>query len=433
MRPADTTAPTEPTEPTAPTEPTGVTAPAGPVGVTAPADEEARLAAPLERFAALHAATLRGSRGGVVDLSYPNPLVHRDPRGFDLLRTLTASVGQSELQYTPFGGGTLARRRTAAALSRRLGLRLGHRDLLLTPGATAALNTALAALFEPGEEVLVVTPCWMDYFLYAHRLGLRARPVPSGAGKRLDLTALAAAIGPDTAGVIISQPVCPTGVLHDADELTGLADTLRAAATRFGRAPVLISDEVHRDQNWGGAPFTSPMQVYPDTVSVYSYGKAWSLQGQRTGYLALGPGLRRREETRVRAERALRSMGHCAPTALMQRLVLELADLDPDCGDLRADQVRLRALMTDLGYRVVGGGATGFLYAECPYGLGGWEFVELLAAHGLIAMPSELFHEEGHFRVALNTGPDRFDDVGRRLRAAFEEARERGRPHTNSS
>ncbi|MGW2547867.1 hypothetical protein ACWC5I_45125, partial [Kitasatospora sp. NPDC001574] len=102
MRPADTTASTgatAPVEPTAPTEPTDVTAPAGPAGVTGPADEEARLAAPLERFAALHAATLRGSRGGVVDLSYPNPLVHRDPRGFDLLRTLTASVGQSELQY----------------------------------------------------------------------------------------------------------------------------------------------------------------------------------------------------------------------------------------------------------------------------------------------------------------------------------------------
>ncbi|MFD9595317.1 aminotransferase class I/II-fold pyridoxal phosphate-dependent enzyme [Kitasatospora sp. NPDC059973] len=403
-----------------------------PVDPSVPADEEARLAAPLERFAALHTAALRRSHG-VIDLSYPNPLVHRDPRGFELLRTLAGSVGQSELQYTPFGGGTVARRRTAAALSRRLGLRLDHRDLLLTPGATAALSTALAALFAPGDEVLVVTPCWMDYFLYLHRLGLRSRAVPSGPGKRLDPRALAAAIGPDTAGVIISQPVCPTGVLHDGGELAALADALRGAAARFGRAPVLISDEVHRDQSWGGTPFTSPMQVYPDTVSVYSYGKAWSLQGQRTGYLALGPGLREREEVRRRAERALRSLGHCAPTALMQRLVLELADLTPDCRELRGDQLRLRALLTDLGYRVVDAEATAFLYVECPYGLGDREFVDLLAARGLIAMPSELFHDEGHFRLALNTGPDRFDDIGRRLRAALEAARERSRPTGNSS
>ncbi|MCV2458423.1 aminotransferase class I/II-fold pyridoxal phosphate-dependent enzyme [Streptomyces sp. ICN988] len=386
-----------------------------------PDDEEQRLLEPLERFAALHATALRASRPGLIDMSYPNPLVHRDPRAFDLLRGVLAETDQGDLQYTPFGGGAVVRRRVAASLSRRLGLPFGFRDVLLTPGATAALNVALTALFRPDDEVVVPTPCWMDYFLYLRRLGLRPVAVPCGADKRLDMAALVSAIGPRTAGVIISQPVCPTGVLHSAEELAELSDVLRAAGARYSRAPVLISDEVHRDQIWDTDGFTSPVQVYADTVSLYSFGKAWSLQGQRTGYAAFGPALDGSAEVVARAERALRSTGFCAPTALMQRLVEDLADLTPDCGPLHRDQVLLREVLARLGYETVPGRATAFVYARCPEGFDDWTFVSRLARNGLLAMPSSLFHEPGYFRLALNVGPDRLEDVGRSLGAVLEQ------------
>ncbi|MFC9285743.1 aminotransferase class I/II-fold pyridoxal phosphate-dependent enzyme [Streptomyces sp. NPDC057052] len=387
-----------------------------------PDDEERELTEPLERFTTLHTATLRGSRPGLVDLSYPNPLVHRDPRAFDLLRHVLDTADQSDLQYTPFGGGTVARRRVASALARRFAVPYGFRDVLLTPGATAALSVVLAALFRPGDEVIVPVPCWMDNILYLRRRGLRPVPVACGTDGRLDVAALARAIGPDTAGVLISQPVCPTGVLHSVGELAALAEVLGAARTRHGRTLVLISDEVHRDQTWDTAPFTSPVQVYPDTVSLYSFGKAWSLQGQRTGYAAFGPALDGRTDVLARAERALRSLGFCAPTALMQRLVVELADLTPECGPLHRDQLLLRGTLDRLGYTTVPGQATGFVYARCPAGTDDWTFVSRLARHGVLAMPSSLFHEPGAFRLALNVGPERLADVGRGLEAALEES-----------
>ena len=162
------------------------------------------------------------------------------------------------------------------------------------------------------------------------------------------------------------------------------------------------------DQVWDGSTLVSPMQVYADTVSVYSFGKAWSLQGQRTGYLALGPALSRREELIVRVDRAVRSMGFCAPTALMQRLVLEIVDLEPDSGPLRQDQLAMRALLANLGYQAVPAQATGFIYVCCPPGTDDWEFVDRLAGHGVLAMPSALFHEGGYFRLALNVTAEEF-------------------------
>ncbi len=383
--------------------------------------EPERYHAALERFAGLHAGTMRRAGAGVIDLSFPNPQATRDPRAMEALRRAAADVSQSDLQYTPFGGRTVPRRRVAAALSRRFGVRLGFRDILLTPGATAALSLAFAALFEPGDEVVMVTPGWMDYPLYLERLGVRVVQVPSGPDKRIDPAAVAAGCSAGTAGVIISQPACPSGVLHTRQELQALADVLAAAAEVSGRDIVLVSDEVHRDQVWDGAAVTSPMELHPHTVSVYSFGKAWSLQGQRTGYLALGPGLQS-STVYTALDRALRSTGVCAPTALMQQVVTEIADLQPDQSLLRADQLHMRRLLVERGFDVVPGQGTAFVYVRCPDG-DDWAFVDRVAQAGVLAMPSSVFHEPGHFRLALNVNAHLFDDVVSRIGVARHASR----------
>lgn len=309
----------------------------------------------LERFSALHTATLRTKRAPI-DLSYPNPRVHRDDRALIALRDILGHVSPDELQYTPFGGGTVVRRRVASSLARRFGVPYKLRDVFLVPGATAALRLVLDALFRPGEEVLFVVPGWMDYPAYLSACGLRAVPVPLGADKHLDLGAIGDAIGPQTAGLIISQPACPTGVVYRQGELKGLADTLTSSARRYGRRVLLVSDEAHRDTVRGDEPLRSPAEFYAQSVTVYSFGKAWSLQGQRTGYAALHPHFTDHDSAVLATERALRSTGFCAPTAVMQLLVTEIADLVPDIGALRRDQEDFRSRLTDLGYRPCGEG-----------------------------------------------------------------------------
>jgi aspartate aminotransferase len=383
-------------------------------------ERAARLAGPLENFTALHERTVLRHASDLIDLSFPNPMAGRDPRAFDLLRSAAAEIDQAHLQYTPLGGGPVVRRLTAAALRRRTGAAFGVRDVVLTPGAAAALAVAFAALFEPGDEVVVVTPCWMDYPLQLESRGVRPVLVPSGADLRIDLDRLAGALGPRTAGVVLGQPVCPTGVLHTGHELRALAEVLEQAAGRFGRRPVLVSDEAHRDQVWGDEPFAAPVLAYPDVVSVYSFGKAWALQGQRTGYLAIGPRAGAHDEIVRRVERALRYTGTCAPTALMQELVRRLADLDPQTHTLREDQQRFRELIARVGLAAVPAQATAFVYVRCPPGLDDWGFVRRMADQGLLAMPSELFHDAGHVRFALNLPGGRapLAEVENRLRRA---------------
>ncbi|QJY45732.1 aminotransferase class I/II-fold pyridoxal phosphate-dependent enzyme [Pseudonocardia broussonetiae] len=368
---------------------------------------------PLEQFTSLHAATLRRHGSHAIDLSFPNPRVRRDGRAVDLLGAVAGRLTADELQYTPLGGSTILRRKVAGVLSQMTCVPYNYRDIVFTPGGAAALATGFAALLEPGDEALVLTPGWMDYPLYLRQLGVGWQFVRYAGGSP-DLAALTRAWGPRTRAVILSQPNCPTGVMLGAAELASLAEALVDVGRRDGRMPILFSDEVHRDQTWAGE-FVSPVHFYDNVVSFYSLGKAWSLQGQRTGYLAISPRFQQRESVQRDAVRALRANGACAPTVVMQQVMAELAGHRPAMGSLAADQDRARQLLRSGGADVVDATATAFVYVRCPLGLTDSEFAEAAAAEGVLILPSELFHDSSHYRIALNVGGEQLDEGLRRL------------------
>lgn len=357
-----------------------------------------------DRFEALRAATLRRAGRRVVDLAYANPYEGPAP---EVRRALALALEERELslQYTPYGGHTTTRRLIAAKLGREFGLPFTFRDVILTPGAMAALNVALRALFGPEDEVLVPMPCWFDYPLYARNLGIPVRLVPVRDNKHLDLAAIGDALTARTRGVLFSHPCCPTGVVYSPAEIRGLAELLTRAERRFGAPIYLISDEVHRDLVWGETEFESPLARYPRSLLIYSFGKALALQGQRIGYVAVSAAMPERVDVREQLERCVRMMGFCAPTALMQRAICRLLDYRPPLDRLAALQHTVRSKLKGLGYEACDAEATFFVYVKSPIA-DDLKFVELLAAHGVLVLPSTLFHEPGHFRLSLTARPE---------------------------
>lgn len=353
-----------------------------------------------ERFDALSAAALRRAGPRMVDLAYANAYEGPDR---EVLRALELTLGEDRelgLQYTPYGGHTTTRRLVASKLSREYGLPFIFRDVILTPGAMAALNITLRALFGPADEVLVLTPCWFDYPLYLQNLGISRRFVRLREDKRLDLAAITDALTPRTRGVLFSHPCNPTGVVYSPGEIQGLAEVLRDAEARFAGPIYLLSDEVHRHLVWSRTEFHSPLASYPRSLLIYSFGKALFMQGQRIGYVAVSPQMPEREEVRRRLERCLRMMGFCAPTTLMQRAICRLLDHQPRLDALARRQQEVRGELKARGYDVCDAEATFFVYAKSPIA-DDFTFVELLATQGVLALPSTLFHERGYFRLSL--------------------------------
>jgi aspartate aminotransferase len=355
---------------------------------------------PLERFESLRRRAARlGSR--LCDLSYANPhgRVGADARAV-LVETL-ADERSLDLQYTPFGGQTLGRRAVADALRDSHGLDFRFDDVVLTPGAMAALHLALRVSCDPGDEVLVPVPCWVDYPLYARALGLVPRLVPLSPGRfDLDVDALAAALSPRTRAVLLSHPANPTGRNHSNADLANLGDVLREAETTVGRGVTLISDETHRDFV-PASTYTSAASFFARTIIVYSFGKYHFMQGQRLGYAAVSP---RHPGPDLAAEmvRWTRITGIATPTALMQRAIPRLLALRHDLGWLSHWRARVLDELRGAGYEPVEPDGTLFVYVPTPRGHSDdFEFVSELAARGVLALPAPVFHHAGHFRLSL--------------------------------
>ena len=361
--------------------------------------ELVELLEPLERFERLRRQVVKLGPN-LADLSYANPYDGPQAAARAAIRAALNDERSLDLQYTPFGGQTLARRAVADHLRSTTGRPFTFADVILTPGAMAALQLALRAVGAAQAEVVIPVPCWLDYPLYVRSLGMRPILVPlSPPTFDLDVDAIVDAVTDSTCAVLLANPANPTGRVYGPEQLTALASALSKAEERTGRPMTLIADETHRDFVERGR-FASAGSIVARTLLVYSFGKYHFIQGQRLGYIAVGPDHPDRDVARDLV-RWTRISGHATPTALMQRTVprlLELQDPVEWLADVRRTVVdHLEAA----GYEVVPADGTLFLYVRTPRGMDDFAFAERLGRLGVLVLPAPVFHHHGYFRLAL--------------------------------
>jgi aspartate aminotransferase len=369
------------------------------------APELESLLQPLERFESIRRRVVRlGER--LCDLSYANPYAGAQQEVRAAIRSALDDERLLDLQYSPFGGQTLARRAVADALRASHDLPFSFGDVVLTPGAMSALQLALLAAKRPDGEVVFPVPCWLDYPLYAQATGFVPVPVPLAPGTfRLDVAAIARAMSERTCAVLLSHPANPTGRNYSPAELSALAETIRHAEERLGCEVTLIADETHRD-------FTSPGEYHSAagfwerTVIVYSFGKYHFIQGQRLGYAATSPRHPARKAVSAEMARWTRITGIATPTALMQRAVPRLLALRHDQAWLVRARQRLVQQLTVDGYTAVEPDATLFMYVRTPPGYDDFGFITELASQGVLVLPAPVFHHTGYFRLSLTGSED---------------------------
>jgi aspartate aminotransferase len=351
-------------------------------------------AAPQARLDELRMRAVRSGGTAFADLGYANAW---DGASAELKAILHAAVDVEDplgLQYTPYGGATVARRVAAQGLARATGVPFQFRHMVLTPGAMSALSIVFRLLGERGGNVVIPVPTWLDHPMYAALHGLTPRLVPLHEPEfTLDIDAIARAVDGETRAIVLTHPGNPTGTLHDAASLRALSELVRE------RDLLVLSDECHRDYVFGGDAFEPAVRHIPRTITVYSYGKRLMAQGQRLGYAAVSPALgpELAEQLILRA----RALGIATPTALMQRALPDLERLLPPIERIGARRAKLVERLNAAGVEVAGGSATMFVYARAPRG-DAWAATESLAEQGVLVCPAQIFHAEGWIRLATS-------------------------------
>lgn len=187
-------------------------------------------------------------------------------------------------QYAPLNGMLVLRQ----ALADKLRLLYGRHyspetEVMATAGATQAVFTALMALTQPGDDVLVIEPAFDSYLPGIALAGCRPVCVPMGRDYRIDWDRVEQSITPATRVMIVNTPHNPSGlILREAD-----MKALERIVLRHGLR--LISDEVYEHMVFDGQPHQSAAR-YPDlsqqAIVVSSFGKTFHVTGWKMGYVA---------------------------------------------------------------------------------------------------------------------------------------------------
>jgi aspartate aminotransferase len=364
-----------------------------------PSDLEVLLE-PLERFESIRRKAVRlGDR--LCDLSYANPYGGIEENAKAAIAEGLDSQRLLSLQYSPFGGQTLVRRAVADALRESHELPFRFEDIVLTPGAMAAVHLALRVVGAPGDEVVIPAPCWLDFPLYVRFVGLVPMMVPlAELTFDLDVAAIEQVMSERTCAVLLSHPANPTGRSYPPSSLEQLSAAMQRAEARWGGKLTLIADETHRDFARPGQ-YASAAALFERSLIVYSFGKYHFMQGQRLGYVATSPKHPDRERVSSEMVRWTRITGVATPTSLMQQAVPRLLELHYEHAWVDEWRQRLLHELSDAGYSVVEPDATLFLYVRTPVRYRDFEFIEELASVGVLALPAPLFHHAGYFRLSL--------------------------------
>lgn len=193
-----------------------------------------------------------------------------------------ACLDAGRTQYTHAVGLPALRRALSGWYASRWGVDIDPGRIVVTAGASAALQLLCTALVEPGDEFLMPDPCYPCNRHFVTASGGTARLLPTTPDQRfqLDATSVADAWGPATRGVMLASPSNPTGTSVPAETLAGIVEVVRA------RGGITIVDEIYLGLSYDGDARTA-LALGDDVLVVNSFSKYFGMTGWRLGWLVL--------------------------------------------------------------------------------------------------------------------------------------------------
>ncbi len=303
-------------------------------------------------------------------------------------------------RYMNNAGYSETRAAVAAKLSRDAGLAVTADHVIMTCGAGGALNVVLKTILNPGEEVIILAPYFVEYKFYIDNHG--GVPVEAWTDRetfQLDIDAIEQALTAKTRAIIICSPNNPTGVIYDADSLGRLGALLKKAQEKSSHQIYVISDEPYARIAYDGTKVPSVFPLIENSVMVTSHSKDLALPGERIGYLAANPRMATAQQFMEGAVFSNRVLGFVNAPALMQRLVAGLQDESVDIADYQGKRDLLVGELTGMGFSMVRPDGAFYLFPKSPLA-DDVEFVKLAQKHHILLVPGSGFGAPGHFRIA---------------------------------
>jgi aspartate/methionine/tyrosine aminotransferase len=327
-----------------------------------------------------------------------------------------ATLRGGRTQYTDATGLPALRERISQWYAKRWGVDVPARRIVVTAGASAALQLVCQALFEAGDEVLMPDPTYPCNRHFVAATGATARLVESTPATRfqLDAGAVRAHWTAHTRGVLLASPSNPTGTSIAPAELARIVDVVRE------RGGVCIVDEIYQGLSYDPAFEACALALGDDVISVNSFSKYFGMTGWRLGWVVLPDAL-------VPAvERLAQNLYICA-SAIAQHAALacfddaSLADCEMRRAAFRDRRDFIVPALEKLGFTIpVKPDGAFYVWADCrAFADSSWDFVFRMMREAHVALtPGRDFgpaHANAHFRLSFATSMATLEETVRRL------------------
>lgn len=321
---------------------------------------------------------------------------------WNIRRAGIESLERGHTWYTANSGLMQLREAACGYLKRRFTLEYDpKKELLITVGGSEAIDIAIRALVEPGDEVLVVEPSFVCYTPITELTGGVPVPIATRAEDAFRLTPeqLKAAITPRTKLLILPFPNNPTGAVMRRAHLEAIAGVLR------GTDIMVLSDEIYAELTYGVERHISFAEIdgmKERTILVQGFSKSYAMTGWRLGYAA-GPAPVIKQMTKIHQFSIM-----CAPTTSQYAAVEALRNGDADIEEMRGQYDMRRRLLVDglnrMGLDCFSPEGAFYVFPSIrSTGLSSSDFcMRLLEAERVAVVPGDAFGESGEGFVRIS-------------------------------
>ena len=335
------------------------------------------------------------------------------------------ALANGNVFYTSNYGTPELRQAIADKLKRDNGIDYKAEEILVTIGVGEGTYAAVAAFTEPGDEILVPDPVWLNYIHVPHFFG--AVPVSYKLREendyQIDLDEIEGLITPKTRMLVINTPGNPTGVVQSRETLEKLADIAKKHDL------IVVSDEIYEKLVYDGAKHVS-IAALPGmkerTITLNGFSKCYSMTGWRLGYAA-APVEFIKAMVRVHAY-----INTCAPSFVQEAGITALEKAEPDVQEMVKEYQRRRDYAVSVINAIDGlscktpGGAFYIFVNIKSLGKTSAEMADYLLDHAKIAaVPGSAFgpQGEGYIRLSYACSYERIVEAMERLKKAVADLR----------
>lgn len=357
----------------------------------------------------------------VFDFSLGNPSVPTPAAVTAALERIIKETDPVRLHgYTSAQGDMAVRAKIAESIEKRFGFPANKDLIYMTCGAAASLTVTLNALINSGDEVIIPTPFFPEYRVFAENAGAHVVTVMCREPDfQLDIKAIESAVTKKTKAIIINSPNNPTGAVFSPDTVKALSDMLDKKQAEYGTDIYIIADEPYRELSYGAEVPYIP-KYYANTVVCYSYSKSLSLPGERIGYIFIPESAKDSKKLYAAVCGAGRALGFVCAPSLMQYTVAECTDVLPDVSAYKKNRDLLFGALTDYGYEAVPPDGAFYLFVKSPEP-DAVAFCERAKKYELLLVPSDDFGCKGYVRISYCVTAEQIEKSLPAFKALIEE------------